>query len=220
MNFNFEEVQEEKSNGGSYLKHGIHKVKVTEIKLLNLTGNYTGEAADVTFANASGASTTYRMFPFKYNPTWSKFVKKEKVVQTEAEQFRDYQAKIKHIFNKAFNEADFKKALTGVKSFADIINGLASVVPNAQEFYLMLIDEKGYAKVPKNWIGGFASLDEQELVEKWDAGKYGKQTAPVGEIASSGGADLAALMGMANTPTPSFADIAGENSDDSEDLPF
>lgn len=177
MNFNFKDVKEGSTQ--KYLKHGINKVKVSSIELATLnTANYQGDVINVEFANEEGAINKWTIFPFQARDNAKKFKGgKEIGLKPADEQLSEYLANIKHIFTKALgSDENFNKVMSKVTDFKTMAVALkAGIKSFGAEFYLMLCDDKGYAKV-KNWTGGIAAFKEEDL--EWNEAKYGKKDGP------------------------------------------
>ena len=161
---------------GSYLNPGIHKVKVTEVKF---NENEQGGNIDITLTDSKGAAHNWRKFPFKFNPEFK---------STEAEQFNDYLANLKHVFKRAIGEDLLNKVASVSKDYATLAAGLNKAVKSnaSKEFYIMLIHKKNYTRVPE-WAGGFAQ-DQAEfdtLPLQFDEVKYGKPAKPAGAFESA-----------------------------------
>lgn len=222
--FDFENVKT--SEAGVYVKHGVAPVKVSKIEAVNVaTAKYTGEAADIFVTDENGASTNMRLFPFAYSEKNQKYEKGQPIgPKSKEEQFTEWQGRVKHLFTKALTEENFAKATKGVKDFAGLIKNLKNACEKVgQQFAIMFVsDDKGYAKVPFNWTGGFAATLEniETLKDKYNSNitKYGPKTAPKNSEQPSGNStNLEDLMGI-STAQPVSGGFSPEPEDD--DLPF
>ncbi len=221
MNFDFNSIEEKEA--GNYIQHGVSKIKVTNVELKELSGNnYTGDAWDISFEDEAGATSSVRVFPFKYNPTFtSKDKSGNQVVQTEVDQWKAYQAKIKHLFTKALGEENFEKAVKTAKDLRTLFRNLQQgCVKVGKHFAAMFIsDKQGYAKFPM-WENGCAAhlenIEKLKDVYAKNSVKYGPKTAPKTGIETPvGTSDLNDLFNQVSSPAP----VAATEEEDL-DLPF
>lgn len=226
MNFNFNEIEEKES--GNYIQHGVNKIKVKEIELKELSGkNYSGDAWDISFGDETGATSSVRVFPFKYNPQFtSKDKSGKQIVQTEADQWKAYQAKIKHLFTKSLGEENFEKAVKTSKDLRSLFRNLQQgCIKVGKEFAAMFIsDKKGYAKFPM-WENGCAAhlenIEKLQAVYAKNSAKYGPQTAPKDTEVPVSSSNLDDLFSQINTPAPQVVVEAFSPTEEEEDLfPF
>lgn len=232
MEFNFNEIEEKES--GNYIQHGVSKVKVKSVELKEVSGNnYTGDAWDITFEDESGATSSIRVFPFKFNPDYTTKDKSgNQVKQTELDQWKAYQAKIKHLFTKALGEEIFEKTVKAAKDLKTLYKFLGQACAKyGKQFAAMFIsDKQGYAKFA-NWDNSCAAhlmdsegkdgMEKLKAVYAKNSVKYGPKSAPTtGMESPAASTDLNDLFSQVTTGSFCLANAAGNNEPDSDELPF
>jgi hypothetical protein len=199
--FDFENVTT--NEGSKYLSYGENHIKVKSVEVKELTGNWSGTVADVIFEGVTGGTNTLRIFP----PKPGKEAK--------------FASNIKHLFNKALTEENFLKAVKGTTNFTDLMNGIGKEISaSGRDFYILLIDDKGYPKVPFTFYsGGFASLEKGVLAAAYDPAKHGKKSAPANTEIPAASSDLMNMFAQTVSPVSSSSPAAIAVQED-DDLPF
>lgn len=151
------------SQGGS-IQPGVHNVHIKSVTLEEIaTSGYTGQAFDVTFENNKGETSVRRVFPFKFQPSWTD---RNGNNIDEQSQKKTYLGKNLHMFVNAFGGRQaYEAALAGVIELHQYVNAMqkATKAQGGKEFKILVVAEKGkYPKYPW-WHGGCAGSLTDEL---------------------------------------------------------
>jgi hypothetical protein len=160
------------SNGG-VMQPGVHKVFIESVTLETInTSGYDGQAIDVVFENEAGVKSTRRVFPFKYQPSWTD---RNNNPIDQATQLKQYLGKNLHMFKYALDGTDqtYFNTVATATDFPAYCACLQKMTKaqGGNQFQILIVAEKGkYPKYPW-WQGGVAGSLTDTLV--YNAEKHG-----------------------------------------------
>jgi hypothetical protein len=175
------------SQGGS-LQPGVHIVSFKEISVTDVsTANYTGQVIDVVYEDKGGTTSTRRIFPFAFQPSWTD---RNGVNIPEDVQRKQYLGKNLHMFKYALDGSDqtYFATVAGSNDLPTYVSKLQKCLKanGGKEFKILVVAEKGkYPKYPW-WQGGCTANATDDITFNPEKHGYKQKDENAMEAASGG----------------------------------